>query len=318
MAFHNVTLPNEFQYGSQSGAGFSTIVQQTASGHETRVARQAQAVHRLTLRTELRTAQSAKILKGFALARRGSLHSFKIKDWSDYTTALDGESAATAVDQIIGSGDGTTTTFQLVKNYTEGGENFYIRTITLPVSNTVVAAVDGMVTTSFTVSGTGQIVFAFPPANGTVISAGCEFDVPVRFTLDVDRWMRLQADAYNVWSLPSLDVQEVLNEVEYPERWQHGGSRYWGVIESDVRMAFNDGALHVVQAQAPNLSMFLPVPTYAGSGPSMFTIINIGGTNTITLRDDVGMTVSPVPPFATLRVGLARGSDNSVIWYAWV
>ena len=42
---------------SQAGAAFSTIVQQTASGHAIRVARQAQRVHRMSLRTQLRTAQ---------------------------------------------------------------------------------------------------------------------------------------------------------------------------------------------------------------------------------------------------------------------
>ena len=36
MAFHDVSLPDDFEYRSISGAGFSTIVQETASGHEFR------------------------------------------------------------------------------------------------------------------------------------------------------------------------------------------------------------------------------------------------------------------------------------------
>lgn len=317
MAFHDVTLPDQFQYGSQAGAGFSTIVQQTASGHEIRVARQAQAVHRLSLRTELRTAQDAKTLKAFALARRGSLHSFKIKDWSDYTSAGDGESAPTTLDQVIGTGNGTTTTFQLVKRYEVTGPNPYVRTITLPMTGTVVAALNGSTTTAFTVSGTGAVVFSSAPALGAVITAGFQFHVPVRFTLDVDRWTRLQADAFNVWSLPSLDVQEVLNEVEYPERWQHGGSKYWGVLTQSVRMAFNDGALHIMQSNTPSLSAFLPVPTYAGSGPNMFTIINTGGIENITIRDDAGVTVGTSTPGSTLRIGLSRDSGGSLLWHAY-
>lgn len=316
MAFHDVTLPDEFQYGSQAGAGFSTIVQQTASGHEIRVARQAQAVHRLSLRSELQSASQAKTLKAFALARRGSLHSFKIKDWSDYTSNADGESAATALDQVIGSGTGTATTFQLVKRYEVSGPNPYIRTITLPIAGTVIAAIDGITTTAFTVSGTGQIVFSSAPANGTVITAGFQFHVPVRFTLDVDRWTRLQADAFNVWSLPSLDVQEVLNEVEYPERWQHGGSKAWGNLTQSVRMAFNDGALHIMETSTASISAFLPVPTYAGSGPNIFTIINTGGTQNITLRDDTGASVVAMAPGTTTRVALSR-SGNTVTWHAY-
>lgn len=317
MAFHDVTLPDEFQYGSQAGAGFSTIVQQTASGHEIRVARQAQAVHRLSLRTELQSASQAKTLKAFALARRGSLHSFKIKDWSDYTSNADGESAATTLDQVIGSGNGTTTTFQLVKRYEVTGPNPYVRTITLPIAGTVVAAVDGITTMAFTVSGTGQIVFSSAPGNGTVITAGFQFHVPVRFTLDVDRWTRLQADAFNVWSLPSLDVQEVLNEVEYPERWQHGGSRVWGLLTQSIRLAFNDGAFHVVSNNSGTVhSVFLPVPTYAGSGPHIFTIYHAGGADNLTLRDDAGGLVTTLLPGTTTRVALSR-SGSTVTWHAY-
>lgn len=317
MAFHDVTLPDEFQYGSQAGAGFSTIVQQTASGHEVRVARQAQAVHRLSLRTELQSASQAKTLKAFALARRGSLHSFKIKDWSDYTSNADGESAATALDQVIGSGNGTTTTFQLVKRYETTGPNPYVRTITLPIAGTVVAAVDGITTTAFTVSGTGQIVFSAAPGAGTVVTAGFQFHVPVRFTLDVDRWTRLQADAFNIWSLPSLDVQEVLNEVEYPERWQHGGSRVWGLLTQSIRLAFNDGAFHVVGNSSGTVhSVFLPVPTYAGSGPHIFTIYHGFGADNLTLRDDAGGLVTTLLPGTTTRVALSR-SGSTVTWHAY-
>lgn len=317
MAFHDVTLPDEFQYGSQAGAGFSTIVQQTASGHEIRVARQAQAVHRMSLRTELRTAQDAKTLKAFALARRGSLHSFKIKDWSDYTSAGDGESAPTMLDQVIGTGDASTTTFQLVKRYEVTGPNPYVRTITLPIAGTVVVAINGIATTAFTISGTGQIVFSSAPGAGAIITAGFQFHVPVRFTLDVDRWTRLQADAFNVWSLPSLDVQEVLNEVEYPERWQHGGSKYWGTISQSIRLAFNDGAFHVMETNTASVSAFLPIPTYAGSGPNMFTIYNSGGTQNITLRDDTGASVTPLAPFSTTRIALSRDSGGTVTWHAY-
>ena len=170
-------------------------------------------------------ASEAKALKAFALGRRGALHSFRIKDWSDYTTNADGETSPTMLDQLIGTGTGSLSNFQLVKRYEITGPNEYVRTITLPRTGTVVVALDGILTTAYTVSSTGVIQFTSAPANGVVVTAGCEFDVPVRFTSDVDTWTRLQADAFNVWSLPSLDVQEVLNEVEYPERWQPGGSK---------------------------------------------------------------------------------------------
>jgi uncharacterized protein (TIGR02217 family) len=83
MAFHDTQLPDGFQYGSLAGAGFATIVQETSSGHETRIARQAQARHRFRLVKILQSKSEAKALKAFALGRRGSLHSFKIQDIAD-------------------------------------------------------------------------------------------------------------------------------------------------------------------------------------------------------------------------------------------
>jgi len=318
MAFHDITLPDEFQYGSSAGAGFATVIQRTASGHEYRVARQSQAVHRLTLRSELRSASQAKALKAFALARRGALHSFRIKDWSDYTTNADGETAPTELDQLIGTGNGTTTTFQIVKRYEILGPNEYIRTITLPKIATAKVALNGVLQVSgYSVSSDGKIVFTSAPGAGVVVQAGCEFDVPVRFTADVDQWARLQADAYNVWSLPQLDVQEVLGEVEYPERWQPGGAKYWGTITSSIRMAFNDGSLHVVQTNTSGLQMFLPVPTYSGTGPAIFTIITGVGTQNITLRDDAGNFLATMVPTNTYRIALARDNTNLLTWYVY-
>jgi hypothetical protein len=112
-------------------------------------------------------------------------------------------------------------------------------------------------------------------------------------------------------------VQEVLNEVEYPERWQHGGSKYWGTISQSIRLAFNDGAFHVMETSTASVSAFLPIPTYAGSGPNMFTIYNSGGTQNITLRDDVGATVTTMAPFSTTRIALSRDSGGTVTWHAY-
>lgn len=314
MAFHDVSLPSDFQYGSGMGAGFATIVQQTASGHEFRVARQSQGLHRLSLRKELQSSTEAQTLKAFALARRGALHSFRVKDWSDYSSASDGQATPTTLDVILGTGNGTTVTFQLVKRYEVGGPNEYARTITLPVAGTVVAALDGVTTTAFTVNSVGQVTFSTAPGVGVVITAGFQFDVPVRFSLDVDRWTRLQADAYDQWSLAALDVQEVLSEVEWPERWQNGGSKALGTISSSYRLAFNDGALLTFQPSGAGLSLFLPVPTYQASGPHVFTLVHTGGGASITLRDDAGASVTTITSGATVRVGLVRTSTT----YSWV
>lgn len=86
-------------------------------------------------------------------------------------------------DQEIGTGDGFTDSFQLVKAYTRGSET-YTRNIHLPVLSSVVIAVNGVVIpdTDYTVSRPGGVVtFDTPPLNATEITAGFMFDVEVRF-----------------------------------------------------------------------------------------------------------------------------------------
>lgn len=314
MAFHDVTLPEKYEYGSTAGAGFSTIVHATATGHEFRVARQSQPQHRLSLRSVLLTTDEAKELKTFAISRRGSLHSFKVKDFSDYTSNDDGETAPTNLDQEIGTGDGTTTTFQLVKTYNEGGDGEFVRTITLPESGTVVVSLDGVSNSSWTLNGAGQITFAAAPSNGVVVKAGFRFYVPVRFVTDFDKWARMQADAYQLWSLPSLDVVEVLNEVENPERWDGGGGRNWGEVGQSVQVAWNDGRLQHVEPTTA-ISMFLPVPESARTGRDLFVVsVDQGAAGTVQVRDDLGtaigstLSAGDVARFSFVRTSSTQGS----------
>lgn len=313
MAFHDVLLPDGFQYASNSGPGFATIVQTTASGHEVRVARQSQAVHRLSLIKALQTPAEAKALKSFALERRGALHSFKVKDFADYTSASDGESAPTVLDQVLGTGDGTTVSFQLVKRYGLSGPSEYTRTIQLPISGSVVCALGGTPTASFTVNSEGIVTFAAAPTLGQLVTAGFQFYIPVRFTLDFDRWARLQADAFNVWSMPLLDVQEVLGEVEQPETWTGGGCRSVSTGQ-DITLSYADGNLLNIVPSA-NLNVFLPVPGEMGSGAGIFTInVPSGSVGNVQVRDDAGNTVGSAfgaTSGAVRRIGLVRSGSSS-------
>ncbi len=292
MAFHDVLIPAGFQYGSAFGPGFATIVQETASGHETRVTRRAQGRHRLTLRKELQSNIEAAALKSFALERRGSLHSFKVSDVSDFTTHPDGTGAHTLVDAALGSGDGTNKTFQLLKIYGVGGPNPYARALTLPVGGTVLVALDTIATTAFSLAGDGKITFDTAPANGVVVTAGCQFYVPVRFGLSFDQWAALQADAFNNWSLPQLDVVEVLNEVENPERRPPDGGRDWGALATSFRVAFNDGKVQRVNPSVA-ISMVLPSPApWTPGGHEVFVVaVASGAAGSVQVRDDAGNAV---------------------------
>ena len=235
MAFHNVLLPQEVQYGSISGPAFATIVQETASGHEIRVQREAQGRHTFRPVKQLLTTDEAHALKAFALGRRGALDSFRLRDWFDSTTATDGVAAPTALDEPLGTGDGVRQQFQLRKVYDRTGPSPYNRALTLPVDGSVLVALDGIATSGFTVATGGLVTITPAPAAGVIVSAGCRFDVPVRFTKRFEEWVAINAEDSRIWNVEQIECIEVLDEVLLPETWSPGGLRNHGARLRETR-----------------------------------------------------------------------------------
>jgi len=112
-----------------------------------------------------------------------------------------------ATDQAIGIGDGATVAFQLARTY-DSGTSDWTRTIAKPVSGSVLIALDGTPQASgFSVDDTtGIVTFDTAPAVGIAITAGFEFDVPVRF--DTDR-LDIDLDAFAAGSAPHVPLVEV-------------------------------------------------------------------------------------------------------------
>ena len=142
----------------------------------------------------------------FFEARNGRLYGFRFKDWSDYKSCLPSQ-ISHPMDQQIGTGNGTRTEFQLMKHCTSGSVT-WSRRITKPVADTVRIAVAG----SELASGwsvdltTGVVTFAAPPENGAVVSAGFQFDVPVRFDTDE---VNVTLDIERLGSIDSIHLIEV-------------------------------------------------------------------------------------------------------------
>jgi uncharacterized protein (TIGR02217 family) len=142
--------------------------------------------------------------------RRGRLHAFRWRDSTDCKSCAPSATPA-PTDQVIGSGDGQTASFQLVKAY---GSEFapWQRTIAKPVADSVRVAVDGVELTKGTAftcdTETGVVTFntGHIPAANAVITAGYEFDVPVRF--DIDR-LEISLDGFRHGSIPNIPVVEV-------------------------------------------------------------------------------------------------------------
>jgi uncharacterized protein (TIGR02217 family) len=154
----------------------------------------------------IRRTDDLAAVVAFFEARNGRLYGFRWKDWGDYKSCLP-SGTPSASDQAIGTGDGMTTAFQLAKAYISGAQS-WTRSITKPVAGTATVSIDGVVQASdWSVdTTTGLVTFATAPANGATITAGFEFDVPVRF--DTDQ-LDVTHDIERLGSITSIPLIEV-------------------------------------------------------------------------------------------------------------
>jgi len=208
MAFHEIRFPANLSLGSVGGPERRTEVVTLANGFEERNQPWADSRRSYEAGAGLRTLDDVETLIAFFEARRGRMHGFRWKDWSDYKSCPPSKRPL-PTDQEIGTGDGEQVVFALSKTY-RSGEQTYTRRITKPVAGTVVVAVardpkiEGL---EFTVDvGRGEITFVVPPDIGVLVSAGFEFDVPVRF--DTDRIMTSMS-SFQAGEVPDVPVMEV-------------------------------------------------------------------------------------------------------------
>ncbi|MDD5585631.1 MAG: DUF2460 domain-containing protein [Alphaproteobacteria bacterium] len=207
MAFDEVQFPLKAGFGANGGPQFSTEVITIDGGFERRNQNWSQARRRFDARTGVRSAIDAALLSAFFHARAGRARGFRLKDWSDFSSAADGAANPNWDDQIIGTGDGETIAFQLVKNYGSGSV-VHRRAIRKPGEGSVVIGVDGeQVETGWTVNtATGLVTFAAPPAFGQTVTAGFQFDVPVRFDTDQLR-VTAEDDSQARAEIPLVEVR---------------------------------------------------------------------------------------------------------------
>ena len=208
MSFHEVRFPSSLSFGSIGGPERRTDVVTLNSGFEERNTPWAHSRRRYDAGISMRSLDHLHELIAFFEARRGRLFSFRWKDWSDFKSGTPSQ-AVEMLDQVIGLGDGVQSTFQLCKTYRSGDQE-YCREVKKPVIGTIVLAVDGVEhfeDEHFVLdSQTGLVFFNDPPAETAVITAGFEFDVPVRFNTDV---LEVSAAGFEAGEIPSVPIVEV-------------------------------------------------------------------------------------------------------------
>jgi len=208
MSFHEVRLPARLAFGSTGGVERRTEIVTLGSGFERRSTPWAQGRRRYLIGANLRSLDDMAALTGFFEARRGRLYGFRFRDFADCKSCAPGP-AVGPLDQALGEGDGARTAFQLVKRYGEG-EDALERRIVKPVEGTVRVAVDGVELESeaFAVDmNTGLVTLDAAPGAGAVVTAGFEFDTPVRFDADRIEVTLESFDAGRMAAVPLIEVR---------------------------------------------------------------------------------------------------------------
>jgi uncharacterized protein (TIGR02217 family) len=203
MAFHAVRFPLDVALGARGGPEWATDLVTLASGHEARNSRWAGSRRRYNAGYGVKSRADMLAVLDFFEERRGRFHSFLWRDALDFSS--NGTASPTPMDQILGTGDGVTTSFALTKRYGAGFDPF-VRTITHPVAASVRVALDGSEMGDFTLE-LGTVTFAVAPGAGVEVTAGFLFDVPVRF--DTDR-LEVELTSFDAAEAPVIPVIEVI------------------------------------------------------------------------------------------------------------
>ena len=210
MSFHEVQFPTDISKGSAGGPERRVTTSVRRSGFEQRNNIWAHSRRKYDASLGLRSINDLYAVIEFFEARSGRLYGFRWKDWTDYRSKQP-RSVPTRTDQVLGVGTGAQAAFQLVKRYTSGSVT-YIRDIKKPVQGTVLVGVNGAARTEGTHYNidytTGVVTFTAGniPTAGQSVTAGFEFDVPVRFDIE---HLSVSVDAFEAGAIQAIDIVEV-------------------------------------------------------------------------------------------------------------
>jgi uncharacterized protein (TIGR02217 family) len=207
--FHEVSFPLRLALTTGGGPVRRTEIVRLTNGHENRNARWRDARRSYDAGCGVRSVDDLYEVLAFFEARRGELHGFRFRDPVDNRSTRPDE-PVTAGDQVIGVGDGMRTTFALVKTYGDAG-GATTRRIDKPVAGSVRLAIDGTDVAAANVSvdhAAGLVTFeaAAIPASGAIVTAGYEFDVPVRFATER---LDINLTAFRAGQIPTIPLIEI-------------------------------------------------------------------------------------------------------------
>lgn len=212
MAFYEQQLNLGINYGAVFGPRFNTAILTQSDGQEQRRALWSQPLLVAQLGEKRVTQSELDTLIAFHNETKGSFKGFRLRDWSDYK----------AVNQAIGTGDGSVQSWQMVKTYSLSSATV-TRPITKPILSGCTVAVDGTPVDPWPGgTPTGGAGWSLDTTAGILytqvtgaITATFEFDVPVRFEQDK---IDFTFDARGLFTLAQLTCTEIRDEPTlYPD-----------------------------------------------------------------------------------------------------
>jgi uncharacterized protein (TIGR02217 family) len=181
MTVDNARLPTGVESGAVGGPLFKTTILVAASGDEQRIIEWDLARGEWDIGYGIRSLADLQTVNAFFRAVMGRAYSWRFKDWSDYT----------ATTQNFGTGDGSTTDFQLTKTYSSFDDTpmlvrSFIRPIKMPRSSGLMIFDNGTPVSgsAYDLESGGIISFDTAPLNTHALTWTGEFDVAVRFDID--------------------------------------------------------------------------------------------------------------------------------------
>lgn len=225
--FHEVRFPEFIAVGAVIGPRWRTNLVEFSTGKEQRNQEWEESRIVGDISQAIQEEAEYDVILEFFRARRGKLHGFRVKDWTDYTLFQEPTNPAV--------GDGFVTVFQVAQNYEDvseppasaavrpqlrsitklrGGTGDPIITVDSPGT---IVRVNGASTTII-FSGvpaagevlvdvnTGTLTFGTAPSNNFTVDFTGEFDVPMRF--DTDR-LPATIEDFNSTSVNSIPVVEL-------------------------------------------------------------------------------------------------------------
>ncbi len=203
-AFSEERFPLAVGFGTSGGPERTTEIVRLTNGHETRNQRRRHSQRRYDAGSGVKSLRDLAAVVAFFEARRGRLVAFRFRDPLDWRSGGHG-TPPTPFDQAIGIGDGARRDFALTKTYGTG-EEAYVRPIDKPVAGTVRVAVGGAAVPFEVEAGTGRVTLAAPAPAGALVTAGFEFDVPVRFDID---HLSVNLANFEAGDIPTIPLVEV-------------------------------------------------------------------------------------------------------------